>query len=101
MAMPAPLEAAGGVARSMSARRAAVQCAQAELLPALRIEIVGREPMLERPLACRPLAVEHRIIGGVAIAAFGDHVLAQHALEHEAIAQRCPPRWRVERVAFP
>src|SRR5712675_2299690 len=79
----------------------AVQVAQAGPLPAIRIEILRRQPALERRLARRPLAIEDREESGVAVAALRDHVLAQHALEGESIAQCSPTRWCVERVALP
>src|SRR5712675_884788 len=79
----------------------AVQVAQAGPLPATRVEVLRRQPALERRLARRPLAIEHREESGVAVAALRDHVLAQHAFEGESIAQRRPPRRRVERVALP
>ena len=75
--------------------------AELRLLPPIPIEILRREPALERGLARRPFAVEHGEIGGVAVAALGDHVLAQDAFEREAEAQRRAARRRVERVAFP
>ena len=84
-------------ARSLCARIRA----ELRLLPPIPIEILRREPALERGLARGPLAVEHGEIGGVAVAALGDHVLAQDAFEHEAVAQRRAARRRVERVAFP
>ena len=65
------------------------------------IEIVRREPALVRRLARRPLAVEHRKPGGVAVAALDDHVLAENPLEREAEALRGAARGRVEGVALP
>src|SRR5262245_55287060 len=79
----------------------AVQFGEGHALLSVGVEILRRQPTLERRLACRPFAVEHRIIGGVAGAALDDHVLAEHALEHETVACRRAARRRVEGVAFP
>src|SRR5579859_6273017 len=69
-----------------------VQGGEAEFLPALAVEIVGRQPPLEVCLARRPFAVEHGEPGVVAIAAFLiDHVLAEGAFVDEPIAQRGAP----------
>ena len=87
--------------RPVGARCHAVQFAQAHLLLARRVEILRRQPALEGGLARRPFAVEHRVIGGVAVPALGDQLLAQDALEDEAIAQSRAPRRRVQRIAFP
>src|SRR5262249_10729964 len=81
--------------------RRPIQLAQARPLPSLSVEIFRRQPALESGLALGPFGVEHRVIGGVAGPAFDDHMLAQDALEHEAVPQRRSPRRRVERVALP
>src|SRR5688500_910884 len=77
-----------------------VKCRESGLLSAV-LEVIGREPALERGLARRPFGIEHGEICGVAVAALGDGVLAQHALEYEAVAQRRTPRDGVECIAFP
>ena len=51
--------------------------------------------------ARRPFAVEHGKPGIVAIAALGDHVLAERAFVDEAVAQRGAPGGGIERIAFP
>src|SRR6185437_4034727 len=71
------------------------------LLAALVIEIVRLEPVLERRLARRPFAVEHRKPGRVAVAALDDPVLAENSLERKPEAFRRAARRRVERVALP
>ena len=76
-------------------------CAELCLLPPIPIEILRREPALERGFARRPFAVEHGEPGGVAAAALDDHVLAEQALIGEAEALRRPLRRGVERIAFP
>src|SRR5579862_2057185 len=79
----------------------AVQRRETEFLPAFAVEILRRKPALEVALARRPLAVEHGEPGIIAVAAFGNHVLAERAFIDEAIAQRRAPRWGVEGIAFP
>src|SRR5262245_34716371 len=74
---------------------------KARLLAAGGVEIFRREPALESGLAGRPLAVEHREPGGVAVASLDDEVLAEHAFEREAEALGGAPRGGIERVAFP
>src|SRR5262245_11279765 len=85
----------------LSTRFYAAQFAQARALLSIGVEILRCEPTLERRLARRPFAVEHRIVGAIAAATLGDHVLAKHALEHETVARGRPARRRVEGVAFP
>src|SRR5262245_26862369 len=78
-----------------------VQRPQARPLPALRVEILRREPALEGSLARRPFALEHGVIGGVAAAALRDHVSAQNTFEDEAVAHGGPARRCVEHIALP
>ena len=78
-----------------------IKVGERDLLPSVGIEIVWREPALVGRLAGRPLAVEHRKPGCVAVAALDDHVLAENPLEGEAEALRGATRRRVERVALP
>src|SRR5437867_5746466 len=58
-------------------------------------------PGLEGRARRRPLAIEHREPGAVAIAPLDDHVLAEDALEAEAELERRAARSLVERVALP
>src|SRR3569832_377024 len=81
--------------------RRTVELAEALDLPALGVEILRIEPAFERRLARRPVAIEDREPGRVPVPPVADHVLAEDALELEAVAQRRAPRRRVERVAFP
>src|SRR5579883_2514921 len=78
-----------------------VQRGQADFLPALVVEIFRRQPALEIALARRPFADKHREPGIVAVAALGDHVLAEGAFMDEAITQRRAPRRRIQSIAFP
>src|SRR5690242_18692529 len=70
-------------------------------LPPGRVEVFGIEPALERLPARRPLAVEHREPSRVAVIAFDDHVLPEHALRREAEALRGALRGLVAVVALP
>src|SRR6267378_1496813 len=79
----------------------AIQLAQADTLPPVGIEIVRREPALERGLAGGPFGIARREPGGVVVAPLDDHVVAEDALEREAEAQCRAARGGVERVAFP
>src|SRR3954451_5328913 len=65
------------------------------------VEVRRVEPALERLFARRPFAVEHRKPSRVAISAFDDHVLAEHALRGESEAQRRALRGLVAVVALP
>jgi hypothetical protein len=67
----------------------------------LRVEIIRAQPAFEIALARRPLAIEHGKPDVIAIAALGNHVLAESALVDKSIAQRGPPRGGVERIALP
>src|SRR6516165_4777749 len=67
----------------------------------LRVEINRAQPALEIAPARRPLAIEHGKSDVVAIAALGNHVLAESALVDKSIAQRGAPRGGVERIALP
>src|SRR6516162_9076593 len=62
----------------------AIQTGEADFLNALGIEILWPQPQFD-----------------IAIAALGNHVLAERALVDEAIAARGPPRRGIESVAFP
>src|SRR3984957_3668884 len=75
--------------------------AQPLALRAGGIEVLRREPALERRLACRPLGLEHGEPGGVAAAPLDDHVVAKDALVAEAEPQRGAARGCIERIAFP
>ena len=55
---------------------------------ALGVEVGGIEPCFKGLLAGRPFVVEHGEPGGVAVAAFDDHVLAENSLKREAEALR-------------
>src|SRR5262249_53383313 len=78
-----------------------VQHIQLRLLRAIRVEILGSQPALERGFSGRPFVGQHREPGGVAAAALDDHVIAKNAFKGEAEAQRGAARGGVERVAFP
>src|SRR5262245_41115493 len=67
--------------RSSDSHLCLIQCREAQLLPAVSVKIVRREPGLEGALARGPLAVEHGEPGGVAASALDDHMLAEDALE--------------------
>src|SRR3569623_1197793 len=75
--------------------------AQFAALLALGIEILGREPTLEPGLEPRPVAIDHREPRRVAVLAFLDHVLAEHALELEAEALGRRLARRIAAVALP
>src|ERR1700730_10453245 len=60
-------------------------------LEAFTIEILRREPALEVALALRQFAGEHRVPGVVAVAALGDHVLAERPFIDEPVAQGGAP----------
>src|SRR5580692_6351748 len=79
----------------------AVQCRETEFLPAFAVEILRRKPALKVQLARRPLAVEHGEPGVIAVAALGNHVLAERAFVDKAVAQRGAPRRRIEGITFP
>src|SRR5262245_8419243 len=91
----------GAVRTAASGSRLSLRAAELRALPALRVEIIGAEPALERRLARRPFAVEHGKPRIVAVAPLGDQVLAERAFVDEAIAQGGAARRCVERVAFP
>src|SRR5579862_4701176 len=75
----------------LASRLLAVQCRKTEFLPALAVEILRCQPALKIALAFRPFAVEHGIPGVVAVAALGNHVLAERAFVDKAVAQRGAP----------
>src|ERR1700726_4222567 len=85
----------------LASRLLAVQRRETDFLPAFVVEILRRKPALEVELAHRPLAVEHGEPGVVAVAALGDHVLAERAFVDKAVAQRGAPRRSIEGIAFP
>src|SRR3954453_14124027 len=70
-------------------------------LPPGGVEVRRVEPALERLFARRPFAVEHRKPSRVAVLAFDDHVLAEHAFRGESEAQRRALRGLVAVVALP
>src|SRR5580700_2930766 len=80
----------------LALRLLAVQRRETEFLSAFAVEILRRKPALEVELARRPLAVEHGKPGVIAVAAFGDHVLAERTFVDKAVAQRGAPRRRIE-----
>src|SRR5215475_8838182 len=85
--------------RSIGGRRA--EAREAGPLAAIAIEIRRVEPALERHLQSGPLAVDHRIPGGVAAAPLVDHRLTEQAFIAKAEPLRRGPRRCVEAVAFP
>src|SRR5450755_3269095 len=66
-----------------------------------RIEIPWIEPVRVRAAQSRPVAIQHRVPGGVTVLSLDHQVLAEDTLELEAEAQRRPPRWLIQRIAFP
>src|ERR1051326_2657151 len=70
-------------------------------LPSLAVEIRRIEPLLERALERRPLAVDRRVPCGVAVAALVDARLAEEALVGEAEPLRGGARRGVQGVALP
>src|SRR5581483_1527215 len=70
-------------------------------LAAFGIEVLRIEPGLEGPAYGRPVAVDHRVPSGVAVAPLHDRVLAEQALEGEAEADGRAARGLVAGVAFP
>src|SRR5580692_6895386 len=82
-------------------RLPAVQRRETEFLPAFAFEVLRCKPALEIGFARRPFAVEHGEPGVIAVAALGDHVLAERAFVDETVAQRGAPRRRIEGIAFP
>src|SRR5260221_6028935 len=75
--------------------------AQLLALAAVGVEVLRREPALERGFARRPVGGQHGEPGGVAAAALDDHVVAKNALVAKAEAQRRAARRGIERIAFP
>src|SRR5258708_40281973 len=75
--------------------------AQLLALAAVGVEVLRREPALERGFARRPVGGQHGEPGGVAVAALDDHVVAKNALVAKAEAQRGAARGGIERIAFP
>ena len=86
--MPAPIPAGMGMEFQKIAETDALFVTQPGSLPALLIEIVRSQPAFELFAARRPFIVEHRVPGGIAAAAFDNHVLAEHALKGEPQALR-------------
>src|SRR6267142_5482494 len=74
---------------------------QGSALPAVKVEVFGREPGFERRAPDRPLAVRHRVPGGVAVPALGHHVLAEDPFVGETKPLGGTPRRAIQRVAFP
>src|SRR5580700_10584261 len=74
-----PLAARGVPQRPL--RVCAVERREAHLLLPVRVEIIAREEALEGLFARRPLAVDDREPGRVAIAALDDEMLAEEPLE--------------------
>ena len=74
---------------------------EAPALGAIAVEVLRREPGLERAPQRRPLVVDDREPGGVTVPPLRHLVLAEHALEAEAETLRRAPRRGVERVALP
>src|SRR5580692_3698799 len=68
-----------------------IQRRETNCLQAFVVEILRREPALEVALAHRPLAVEHGEPGVIAVAALGNHVLAERAFVDKAVTQRGTP----------
>src|SRR6185295_15019555 len=95
-----PIMPAAPVMRMCMAFPSALR-AELGFLPPIPIEILRREPALERGLPRRPLAVEHGKPGGVAASALDDHVRAEQPLIGEAETLRRPARGGVEGVALP
>src|SRR6266849_9176378 len=83
---------AAGAGRSPRLRR------QALPLAALAVEISRVEPALERRFKGRPLAVDDRVPGRVAVAALVDHRLTKNPLEPESESLRRSAGGRIERV---
>src|SRR5579859_4572255 len=65
------------------------------------VEVLRLQPALEPGSNPRPLAVDDRVPGGVAIASLDDHVAAEDALEREAKPHGGSARSLVESVALP
>src|SRR6266699_247028 len=105
IALPVEKAVDGPIARSTPLAAGAGcsprQRRQALPLAALAIEILRVEPALERRFEGRPLAVDDRVPGGVAVAALVDQCLAKNPLEPESKALGGLARGRIERVAFP
>src|SRR4051812_3154474 len=74
---------------------------EARLLPALRVEILRREPLFERGFAPWPFRVDDREPGRVAVLALHHHVLAEQPFVLEAETNRRAFRWLVAVVALP
>src|SRR5258708_26547843 len=79
----------------------AVQRRETDLLQAFAVKVLGREPARKSALGRRPVADEHGKPGIIAVAALGDDVLAERPFVAEPVAERCAPRRRIERIAFP
>src|ERR1041385_2892729 len=77
------------------------QCAERLTLATGFVEVLRAEPRLEDVGNGRPLAIEHREPRRVAIAAFHDRGLPEHAFEREAEALRRRARRGIQRVALP
>ncbi len=77
------------------------QVRQRHPLPPLRVEIVRRQPGLERRPQRRPLRVDRGEPGGVAIAALDHQRLPEHPLVAQPKPLRRPPRAQVRGVALP
>src|SRR5215216_2176381 len=78
-----------------------MQVRQPHALSALGVEIIGRQPLLERRFSLWPFVIEHGVPRGVAAAPFLNHVLAKGSFERESEADRSPPGWSIQRVALP
>src|SRR4051794_3297868 len=78
-----------------------VECRKSFDLPAVFIEVLRREPALERGLSRRPFRIDDRIPGGVTVLALHHLVLAEQALVLEAEAQRRALGRLVAIVALP
>src|SRR5438067_4383000 len=91
--------AAASADRSLA--RCPGQARQAHALVALGVEIAGIEPPLEGGFDRRPLAVDNRKPGGVAIAALDDVRLPEQPLKAKAVPRGGGARRRVERIALP
>src|SRR6185312_12238113 len=88
--MPAPIPSGTGMEFQKIAEIAALFVAQPGFLPALLIEIIGGQPAFELFPALGPFIIEHRVPGGIAVAAFHDLVRPDHAPKENP--SRCAAR---------
>src|SRR5690349_2026285 len=79
----------------------ASELAERDALTSPLVEVRGIEPLLERAIERRPLGVDRRVPGRIAVATLVDARLPEDALVRQAEALRGGARTRVQRVALP